>query len=324
MPALYPLRFHPLLKRSLWGGRRLETVLDKPLPEGNDFAESWEVADHGGDRSLVAAGPLQGASLGELTAKRGQELLGRHHPQSRFPLLFKFLDSNKALSVQVHPNDAAAALLNPPDLGKTEAWVVLHAEPDAFVYAGLKRGFDRHALEREVHRGTVELCLHKLQPRVGDCLFIPAGVVHALGPGLVIAEIQQASNTTYRLHDWNRIDASGQPRALQVEQSLQAIDYDYGPVSPQTPQPSQRPHVERLMACDKFVLDRWTISARADYIGGDDRFHIVSVLDGAVEVAGDVANEPLRRGQTLLIPASAGQVELAPTATAVLIDMYLP
>jgi mannose-6-phosphate isomerase len=326
--ALYPLRFHPLLRRYLWGGRRLETVLGKRLPDGNDFAESWEVVDHGDDQSIVAAGPLAGTTLGELVATRGAELLGRHHPQRRFPLLLKFLDAQQALSVQVHPNDEQAARLEPPDLGKTEAWVVLHAEPGASIYAGLKRGFDRHALEREVSRGTVELCLHRFEPRVGDCLLIPAGTVHALGAGLVIAEIQQSSDTTFRLHDWNRLDTDGRPRPLHVAQALDVIDYDAGPVNPGTPQ-RKGAKVEGLAACDKFVLDRHTLDRHSHgaprTIGGDDRFHILAVIAGSLALEGDPSGEPLACGQTILLPASAGAVRIeAVRIEAVLLDMYAP
>ena len=149
--------------------------------------------------------------------------------------MFKFLDAQKTLSVQVHPNDDQAARLDPPDLGKTEAWVVLAAEPGSRIYAGLKRGFDRHALEREVHRGTCELCLHSFEPQPGDCVFIPAGTVHALGAGLVVAEIQQASDTTFRLFDWNRVDRDGKPRPLHIRESLDTINYLRGQVQPQTP-----------------------------------------------------------------------------------------
>src|SRR3954465_8905730 len=193
--SLPPLRFAPLFKRYLWGGRRLASLLNKPIGEGDDCAESWEVADHGEDQTVVVGGPLAGMTLAEGLASYGQDLLGRHAPRSRFPLLFKFLDCRRVLSVQVHPGDAAAAKQGPPDLGKTEAWVILAAEPGSLVYAGLKRGFDRAALEREVNRGTTELCLHKFEPQVGDCIFIPAETVHALGAGLVVAEIQQASDT---------------------------------------------------------------------------------------------------------------------------------
>ncbi len=146
MATLYPLRFEPVFRRYVWGGRRLGKILGKPIGPGNDYAESWEVVDHGEDQSRVAAGPLAGMTLNELTHIYGKQLLGRHYPQPRFPLLFKFLDCEKTLSVQVHPNDVQAAKLDPPDVGKTEAWVVLAAEPGSVIYAGLKRGFDRAAL----------------------------------------------------------------------------------------------------------------------------------------------------------------------------------
>ncbi|MEQ8788125.1 MAG: class I mannose-6-phosphate isomerase [Pirellulaceae bacterium] len=320
--TLYPLRFRPIYRRYLWGGRRLASLLGKPLPAGDDYAESWEVVDHGDDQSIVAAGPLEGAALGELVASHGEELLGRHHPQNRFPLLLKFLDAQRNLSVQVHPNDEQAARLDPPDLGKTEAWVVLHAEPGSMIYAGLKRGFDRHALEREVMRGTVELCLHKFEARVGDCVFIPAGTVHALGEGLVIAEIQQASDTTFRLHDWNRVGPDGQPRPLHIVESLEVIDYERGPVDPQTPEPTGASGVERLVACDKFVLDRYHLAAAAN-LGGDDRFHLLAVIEGSVAVEGDPCDAPLRRGESLLLPACR-QTTITPEGDAVVLEMHLP
>ena len=323
MSQMYPLRFEPVFRRYIWGGRRLATGLGKPLGEGDDYAESWEVVDHGTDQSVVANGPLAGATLHQLVADHGRQLLGRHHPQPVFPLLFKFLDAHRNLSVQVHPNDAMAAQQDPPDLGKTEVWVILEADPASVIYAGLRRGFDRVALEREVSRGTTELCLHKIQPGAGDCFFVPAGVVHALGEGLLVAEIQQASDTTFRLFDWNRVDTSGKPRPLHVDEALDAINFDYGPVEPQTPMATDLPHVERLVACDKFVLDRWRLEDPQP-LGGDDRFHIVAVLEGSVSVAGDPAEEPLRGGQTVLVPATCGALELVPDRATVLLDIYLP
>lgn len=319
---LYPLRFQPIYRRYIWGGRRLESVLGKQLADGGDYAESWEIVDHGKDQSVVAAGPLQGERLGNLVASRGAELFGRHWPQQRFPLLFKFLDAHRSLSLQVHPDDAMAAQLNPPDLGKTEAWVILHAEPGSLIYSGLKRGFDRPAIEREVNRGTIELCLHRVEPRVGDCLFIPAGTVHALGAGLVVAEIQQASDTTFRLFDWNRVGPDGNPRPLHVAQSLRAIDYQRGPVTPQIPQETDRPFVVRLVACDKFVLDRWELE-QSEEIGGDNRFHIVAMLRGEIDVEGDPLGRPLRTGQTMLLPADR-RTSLVARGKAVLLDAYLP
>jgi mannose-6-phosphate isomerase len=323
MSSLTLLRFEPVFRRYIWGGRRLATTLNKPIGDGNDYAESWEIVDHGEDQSVVAAGPHKGRKLGELVRTQGRELFGRHPPQPRFPLLFKFLDCQKKLSVQVHPDDATAARLDPPDLGKTEAWVILEARPGSVIYAGLKRGFDRAALAREVARGTTELCLHRFEPRAGDCVFLPAGVVHALGDGLLVAEIQQSSDTTYRLFDWNRVGADGKPRQLHVDEALSAIDYDHGPVEPRVPQPTDRPHVSRLVACEKFILDRWRFSEQAT-VGGDGRFHILAVLQGRVRVAGDPSEQPLARGQTMLLPASVDAVEIAPAEATELLDMYLP
>ena len=254
---LYPLRFEPIFRRYLWGGRRLGEVLHKPIGEGADYAESWEIVDHGADQSRVAAGPLAGTTLTELVLRHNRELFGRHVGLTQFPLLLKFLDARQALSVQVHPNDEQAARLVPPDRGKTEAWVVLATKPGSLIYAGLKRGFDRHAFERELSRGTAELCLHRFEPAPGDCVFLSSGTVHALGAGLLIAEIQQSSDTTYRLHDWNRVGPDGKPRPLHIEQALAVIDFNRGPVDPVAPQPTDRPNVERLVECDKFVLDRW-------------------------------------------------------------------
>src|SRR5262249_13542792 len=156
-------------------------------------------------------------TLHELITLRGEWLLGRHHPQLQFPLLFKFLDAQQTLSVQVHPNDLSAARLTPPDLGKTEAWVVIAAEPHAKIFAGLNPDVDRQHLERELASGTCDTCLHQFEPSVGDCVFLRAGTVHALGAGLLISEIQQSSNTTYRLFDWNRVDRDGQPRQLHIQ-----------------------------------------------------------------------------------------------------------
>ncbi len=151
-------------------------------------------------------------------ASAAPELLGRHHPQSRFPLLVKFLDAALPLSVQVHPNDEQAARLNPPDLGKTEAWYILSADPGSTIYAGLRPGVDRQQLADAIGQGTCEKLLHHFQPKAGDCLFIPAGTVHALGAGLLVAEVQQSSDTTFRLYDWNRVGPDGKPRPLHVEQ----------------------------------------------------------------------------------------------------------
>lgn len=316
------LQFEPILREYVWGGRRL-AELGKPLGEGDHYAESWEVVDHGADQSIVTSNPLNGTTLHELVTNHGPALLGRHYPQDQLPLLFKYLDCQRTLSVQVHPNDEQAAQLDPPDLGKTEAWVVLAARPGSKIYAGLKPGIDQETLERELANGNCEICLHAFEPRAGDCLLIEAGTVHALGAGLLVAEIQQASDTTFRLFDWNRVDTDGKPRALHVQQSLDTIDYSRGPVNPAIPQLSNRTHIERLVQCDKFILDRWRLDASQTF-DNDNRFHILSAIEGGASVRSEDSQRELRRGDTILIPACCGQIEVVPQDRAVLLDMYLP
>jgi mannose-6-phosphate isomerase len=323
MTPLYPLRFLPLLRRYLWGGRRLESSLGKSLPTGNDWAESWEIADHGVDQSAVACGPLLGTTLHDLVVHRGRELLGRHHPQASFPLLLKFLDGRQTLSVQVHPDDAMAARLDPPDAGKTEAWLVIEAEPGSVIYAGLKPGVDRAALEAAIRQGTCDQCLNAFPATPGDCVFLAARTVHALGAGILVAEIQQSSDTTYRLFDWNRVGPDGKPRTLHIDQGLDAVDFSRGPVMPTRPQATERPQVGRLIECDKFVWDRLDFDSPLS-LGGDDRCRILTVLQGAVRIEGDAAESALPRGVSALLPASLGPVKLSPQGRTVLLEAYLP
>ncbi len=323
MEPLYPLRFRPILRRYLWGGRRLATLLGKPLGPGSDYAESWEIVDHGEDQSTVLHGHLAGATLSKLVRQRGVELLGRHHPRERFPLLLKFLDAHKTLSVQVHPNDAQAARQSPPDAGKTEAWVVVAAEPGSLIYAGLRPGVERSTLEHAIRNGACEELLHRFEPSVGDCVFIPAGTVHALGAGLVVAEIQQSSDTTFRLFDWNRVGTDGRPRPLHVDQALDVIDFHRGPVGPQQPEPTETAGREMLVECEHFVLQRRRFT-EPQTVGGDDRCHILTVVEGSVRVAGEPSAESLAAGATVLLPASLGPVELTPESHVLLFDSHLP
>jgi len=323
MNSLYPLRFKPTFRRYLWGGRRLKTVLNKPLGPGDDYAESWEIVDHGADQSVIANGDHAEKTLHQIVTEFPQELFGQHPSFESFPLLFKFLDAKRDLSVQVHPNDEQGSRLDPPDLGKTEAWVILDSEPDSRLYAGLKRGFDRAALAREVARGTTELCLHSFHPKPGECLFIPAGLVHAIGAGLLVAEIQQSSDTTFRLFDWNRTGADGQPRQLHIEESLETINYDFGPAEPQIPERTADPSRERLVVCDKFILDRQT-SDQTTSVGGDQRFHMIAVLKGSLEIENDPEALPLSKGHTMLLPASSGRCAIQPTEPSIWLDIFLP
>lgn len=328
MPTLYPLTFKPIFRDYLWGGHLLAEMLGKPIPLGETCAESWEIVDHGADQSCVASGRLAGSTLSELVQKYPQELFGRTSPPQAFPLLFKFLDAQKTLSVQVHPNDAYGATLNPPDLGKTEAWVVIAAEEGSKIYSGLKSGVDQDTLKAAIENGTCEDCLHAFEPAPGDCVFIPAGTVHALGSGLVIAEIQQASDTTFRLFDWNRVDKDGKPRELHIDQALEVIDFNKGPVEAVVPKPTTAEGVETLVECDYFTLARRKHETETT-IGGDDRFHLLATLEGSFEfqvqggskekVCGEIS-----KGEVLLLPAASGELTIVPDKSTTLLDIYLP
>ena len=325
MTTLYPFTFKPVYKQYLWGGRRFESVLGRTLESDGIYAESWEVSDHGQEQSIVEAGPLAGMSLHELVVEHGEKLLGIHHPADRFPLLMKFLDANKPLSVQVHPDDALAKRMGLTDLGKTEAWYILQSEPGSRIWAGFSDAVDRQSLAAAVKDGTLERYLHSFEPHSGECLYLPAGTVHALGAGILVAEIQQTSDNTFRLYDWNRVGPDGKARELHVENGLDSLDFNQGPVGPGEPASTDREHVERLVDCDKFVLDRWELSG-VQSCGGDRRCHIITVVVGEVQVEGDPGAKPLGPGKTALLPAEIGPVRLTSSGSdpAVLLDSYLP
>ncbi len=317
----YPLRFRPLFKRTIWGGRRLGEQLGKPIGGESDYAESWEVVDHGADQSVVENGPLAGGSLAELIAEHSSWLLGEDHHCREFPLLLKYLDCNRVLSVQVHPDDAYGARMSTPDLGKTEAWYIVASLPDSLVYAGLKSGVDQPTLRRAVEAGETEQLLHSFHPHPGDCVFIPAGTVHALGSGLLVAEIQQSSDTTFRLFDWNRVDAEGKPRTLHVDQALEVTDYRSGPVQPRKSDPAVAGW-QCLVECEKFVLR--SLELGDDGVAGDDRFHILTVPRGRASLRFAGQSMPLATGESVLLPAKMGGVEISVDAESTVLDMHLP
>jgi mannose-6-phosphate isomerase len=315
-PAMHPLLFTPIYRRYIWGGRRFVSMLGRDLPPGDDYAESWELVDRGSDQSMVVAGPLAGVSLGDLVRTRGPELLGRHAPLSAFPLLFKFLDASHDLSVQVHPDDARARLLAPPDRGKTEAWYVIDTVPGSRIYAGLRTGTTRDDLAAALRAGHCGDVLHSFEPRPGDCIFIPAGTVHAIGAGLMVAEIQQSSDVTYRLHDWNRVGPDGKPRAMHIEPGLEAVTH-FEPVAPVSGEPTADPAARRLVTNEYFLLDE-VHPGRQWQVGGDDRCHFLAVISGSVRLEPHWGLPDLVAGSCVLLPATVGMqtVEVSDEADA--------
>jgi mannose-6-phosphate isomerase len=323
---LYPLRFAPILRQLIWGGRRLGTVLHKPVGEANDYAESWELSDYRDAVSVVSEGELEGTTLRDLVQQRGRELLGPVlSSRDQFPLLVKFIDAHDVLSVQVHPDDEKGKRLA-GDNGKTETWVVVAAEPESLIYAGLRAGVTREHFAEAIESGSVEALLHSFHPKPGDCVMIEAGTVHAIGRGVLLAEIQQMSDATFRVYDWGRVGPDGRPRQLHVSQALESTEFRRGPVNPlkpvleTTPGGNQR---ERLSHCPYFSLARWRLTGPA-MLGSENRFTILLNLGGAAEVMHAGQGTRLAFGQTLLLPASVGPCTVTPEGKAVLLSCVVP
>jgi mannose-6-phosphate isomerase len=282
-------------------------LFGKPLPNPDTpYGESWEISAHPHHVSRAAEGPCKGQLLTDLCAAHAREIFGKQTAPARFPLLIKLLDCEELLSIQVHPTDEIAARLLPGEMGKTEAWVVLAAEPTGRIYAGLLPGITRRELEKHLANGTVAQCLNSFTPMAGDCIFLPAGTVHAVGGGVVLAEVQQTSDATFRLFDWNRLGQDGKPRTLHIEQALATIDWDRGPVQALKGTPiAGFPGGERLVQCSYFNLDRYFVDRHlANPYSG--RLSIWIVLAGSAQLAtsGDYRRS-FRAGETVLIPASA-------------------
>ena len=309
-----PLTFSPLVKQIRWGGRRLGTVLGKPIGEADDYAESWEVVDHGDDQSVVAGGPHAGKTLSDVVRSSGDDLFGPGGSRDQFPLLIKFLDASDRLSVQVHPDDALAKRHDPRELGKTEAWVILDATPEAKLWCGLQPDVTETDVRRSLADDTMEDVLHAVPVTAGDCVFIPAGTVHAIGEGVLLAEVQQSSDLTFRYYDWGRVGADGQPRQLHIEDSIEATDFDRGPVEPVQPQLIDASIAgqsrEHLVSCEFFQMTRRHAPAGFEF-PDDGELRVVMTMGGTGTLQADgIDDVPLTTGQTVLLPAVRGAVRI--------------
>ena len=325
-PALYPLRFAPIFQYRLWGGRRLADWLTAPLPGDGPIGEAWLLSDRDDYPSRVADGPLSGRTIAQLIEQSPRLMLGQRLGKSRrFPVLLKFLDAQKMLSVQVHPADAKFELIPEGETGKTEAWVVLEAGPGSRIYAGLKPAVTAQDLSA-LSKRSVEAALASFRPERGQAILIDAGVVHSLGDGVVVFEIQQNSDVTYRLYDWDHTDPkSGRRRALQVEQALACIDLDRGPVRPISPlneitQPCKR---ERLFDDPHFQV--WRLQGEVPFsVGAIDEPRVLVCLDGAGSVDHEGAGFDMWRGTVMLLPASVGVCRFRPERTVTLLEIAVP
>lgn len=291
LPGL--LHFVPLYQTRVWGGRKLATSLGRSLPDGQPYGESWELVDRENEQSVVASGSLAGRTLHDLWQQQREEVFGTayaNHPADRFPVLIKVLDCADDLSIQVHPPAEIAPQLNGEP--KTEMWFVAQADAGAHLYAGLKRGTSRAVFEASLADGSVSDHVHSLAPEEGDSLFVPSGRLHALGGGLLIYEIQQNSDTTYRVFDWNRLGLDGRARQLHVEQSMQCIDF--ADVEPSLLRAGER---QELARCEHFVVThRHTGDGMAMKA---DRFRLIMPI-----TATQWGAEDLLPGSVVLLPAS--------------------
>jgi mannose-6-phosphate isomerase len=292
MQLSMPIVFEPLYMERPWGGRRLETHYGKRLPARGRIGESWEIVDRPEAQSVVHNEPLRGKTLHELWTENAADVFGSTVTASpRFPLLFKMLDASERLSIQVHPPAEVA-----PDLHgepKTEMWYILENYGDGDVFAGLRAGVTRDAFEAALQNGAVEETVHRVPVTAGDCIFIPSGRVHAIGAGNVIIEVQQNSDTTYRVFDWNRVGSDGKPRQLHVGESMKSIDFaDFEPAL----QPAFH---EPLVHCPYFQIDKWDL-AQPREAAPEGAFAIFAVLSGTVTCAG----LEFRTGDFFLVPAT--------------------
>jgi mannose-6-phosphate isomerase len=325
-PPLYPLRFDPIYQYRVWGGRRLAELLAAPLPDDEPVGEAWLLSDRDDHASTVADGPLKGSTIRQLLEQSPVPMLGRLAGRfERFPVLLKFLDAREKLSVQVHPADARRDLIPAGESGKTEAWVVLEADPTSRIYAGLNPGTTRADVERAVADRTVPALLPGFTPVVGNAVFLPAGTVHSLG-GLVVFEVQENSDVTFRLYDWDRVDPrTGQPRPLQVREALACIDYAQGVVGPVAPvvevtAPACR---ERLFACDQFRV--WRHRGEVPFaVGAVGEARVLVCVEGTGQLEHEGTRYAVGQGTTLLLPAVVGACVARPTGTVTLLEVALP
>ncbi|KPJ51947.1 MAG: hypothetical protein AMS16_07100 [Planctomycetes bacterium DG_58] len=329
MPAA-PIHFREVFKEKVWGGRKLETLLGKALPPEVPIGESWEVSDHPHGESRVDEGPLAGKSLHELVQTDEAALVGRGgalEVGGRFPLLYKFIDAADYLSVQVHPDDDYAREHESGDPGKTEAWYVIDADEGAKIARGVRAGTTRETFARAVEEDTVEQLLTFVPVKRGDVMSLPAGTVHALAPGVLVAEIQQNSDTTYRIYDWGRVGLDGKPRELHVEKALDCINFDEQTEPLVTPEvlEEEHPRHERLVANDRFTFDRYSSDWAFEVRPGElQSFVILTCTRGRADLMFPADTRGIRRGETVLLPAVLEDLHVQPDGDVELLAMSLP
>lgn len=322
---IYPLKFEPIYQYRIWGGRKLEHLLSKPLPENEPVGEAWILSDRKDHSNKVSEGVLKGTTLTKLMADYRYEIMGKigYHFE-HFPLLLKFLDCKEVLSVQVHPSDDQKEYIPQGDTGKTEAWVVLETSEDSRIYAGLKNGTTKENLRKSIKKKSVSDRLHSFIPKQGDAVFIQSGTVHTLG-GTLVFEVQENSDVTFRLYDWDRTDPkTGEPRDLQVEKAIACIDFNQVEIGPVIPIKSESmENADKLFDNDHFKL--WRIKSQSDFeVGFKDEPAILVCIEGNGTMAYNDEEYTIGKGEVMLLPAIIGLLDLHPEQEITLLQIAIP
>lgn len=295
---MYPLKFEPIYKKRIWGGHKLLDVFNKDIPPLEKIGESWELTDLPDDKSVIANGELAGLTLNSAIQKYPEEITGDKNFSGHFPLLIKFIDAEDILSVQVHPDSKTCRRMgkgNP----KTECWYIISAVQDAVIYKGLKKGVTKEEFSKAIKKGGVTELLAKVPVEAGQCHFLPAGIAHSIGAGLLIAEIQTPSDTTYRVFDWNRVDDTGKARPLHTEEALESINFDASadnlPVTT----------VGRLVDCEYFKVDKGHQAQGCEMLLSPGKMKTLIILTGSGAILGtDETSVEFKAGDCLLVPAA--------------------
>lgn len=325
--SLYPLKFRPRFKEKPWGGQKLKTLLGKDIPPRRRIGESWEIADRGKDSTPVANGEYAGQTLHSLIKALGNSLLGdavgsKHH--LRFPLLYKILDVEALLSLQVHPPEDYARR-HEGEAGKTEMWYVLEADPGASVISGLREGIDRLRFEQLLQEQHIEKAIRQFPVKKGDSIFNPPGRVHAISPFCVMVEIQENSDITYRIHDWGRRGLNGQPRPLHLEQALAVINFDDQESSLIQPlsETIGRNEIQILVICSAFTVELLRLQESYQDTCQGRSFQVITCLEGkgSIETAG--SRWEIKPGEFVLLPAYLGPYTIEPTGGMSFLKSYI-
>lgn len=307
----FPLRFHPVYQPYIWGGEKLRTRLGRAdTPEGI-VAESWEISARADGMGIIREGPLEGKTFQSLIETNPREILGSNVNNDHFPLLIKVLDAAKTLSVQVHPNDQTAVQFGGE--AKTETWYILEADPEACVYCGIESGVTPEAFRDAIAGNTVEPLLKKIPVKAGDTIFVPGGRVHAIASGCLLLEVQQNSNTTYRIYDWGRVDAEGNGRELHIDQALQVSIFEEAGTA-LTPAEAQSPLAgmprEKIIVSPYFLLERLHLEDVATLPANPESFQVLFALDGDLQVSAGGETVTVPSGSSVLLPAAALAADL--------------